>query len=108
VSTHGNHGLEEQLRALPTALPPASLRDRILDAAQTRRAGAVRWGLAYAIGLIALIAVDVGIDHFQSACLARLMGDGRPRITARSDEALIAALRERKAMMSSLLERRPM
>jgi len=108
VSTHEDHELEERLRTLPTALPPEALRAQILQAAQRRRVPAVRWGLAYAIGLIAIIAVDLGIDHFQSARLSRLMGDGRTQITAQPSEAVLAALRERQAMMSALLERRPM
>ena len=108
MSTHEDHELEERLRALPTAPPPEALRTQILQAARTRRAGPVRWGLAYAVGLIALIGLDLGIDYLQSARLSRLMGDGRTQITAQSSQAMLAALHERQAMMSALLERRPM
>jgi len=105
--------LEQTLRSLPTLAPPAEARDRMLRAAAAmpdRRRG-VTWkrGLAYALCLLALLALDIGVDRAQSARLSRLVGDGQLMpASPQAGRAMVAALRERKALVSSLVDRRPL
>jgi hypothetical protein len=103
--------LEQILRSLPIPGPPPDARERILRAASAvpnRRRG-VTWkqGLAYALCLLALVALDIGVGRAQSARLSRLVGDGQLMpASPQGGRAMIAALRERKALVSSLVDRR--
>jgi len=105
VNHHEDHDLEETLRSLPTAGPPPALRDRVLGAAALSPGKRTAWklGLAYALCLLALLALDVGIDRAQSARLARLV-DGRQAITAPAPGSALAYLREREAMLLAMAE----
>jgi hypothetical protein len=101
----GDHEVEETLRSLPTAGPPPHLRERVLRAAAKSRGPRAAWklGLAYALCLLALLALDIGIDRAQSARLARLV-DGRQAITAPAPGAALAYVRDRNAMLMAMGE----
>jgi len=103
VNHHEDHDLEETLRSLPTAGPPPALRERVLGAAALSPGKRTTWklGLAYALCLLALLALDIGIDRAQSARLARLV-DGRQAITAPAPGAALAYVRERNAMLLAM------
>jgi len=102
---HEDRELEEKLRSLPTAAPGAGLRDRILRAAA--RPARRRWGwkpqLAYALILLGLVALDVGMDRVQSARLSELIGDGRRAAAGGAHSIPLKAFRERRAMMLAML-----
>ena len=105
MNHHEDRDLEETLRSLPTAGPPPALRERVLCAAARSPMQGTTWrlGLTYALCLLALLALDIGIDRAQSARLARLV-DGRQAITAPAAGSALAYLRERNAMMLAMAE----
>jgi hypothetical protein len=102
---HEDYEVEERLRSLPTAGPPPALRERVLRAAAQSPRKSTTWklGLAYALCLLALLALDIGIDRVQSARLARLV-DGRQAITAPAPGSALAYFRERRAMLLAMAE----
>jgi len=104
---HEDRELEQTLRSLPTAAPPAEARERILRAAarSTKKRATWKLGLAYALCLLGLLALDMGIDHAQSARLSRLIGDGRHAAGATGSVRLpLGAFRERQAMLLAMME----
>jgi ferric-dicitrate binding protein FerR (iron transport regulator) len=104
---HEDRELEQRLRSLPTAGPPAETRERILRAAarSMRRRPTWKLGLAYALCLLGLLALDIGIDHAQSARLSRLIGDGRQAASATGSVRFpLAAFRERQALLLVMME----
>lgn len=104
---HEDRELEEKLRSFPTTKAPAELRERILRAARGRSQRRT-WArpLAYALCLIGLLALDIGIDRVQSARLSRLTGDGCFFASARgADAATLMAFREREALLLAMLQR---
>ncbi|HUT73741.1 MAG TPA: hypothetical protein VM221_02755 [Armatimonadota bacterium] len=107
---HEEQEFEARLRALPTAAPPEAVRERVLRAAAAR-ATRRTWArpLAYALCLLGLIALDLGIDRAQSARLARLTGN--VGISAASGEAsadALAAFRQRQAILAAMPEQEDM
>jgi len=104
MMNHEDHELEQLLRSLPTAGPPPEARERILRAAARLPKKHPTWklGLAYALCLLGLLALDIGIDSVQSARLSRLVGDGRQ--ASASVPLPLATFRAREAMMLAMLE----
>jgi hypothetical protein len=102
---HENDELEKMLRSLPTAKPPAELRSRLLRAYQPRHSRPIwKSRLVWALCILALLALDVGLDSIQSARLSRLIGDGR-RITApAAPEGTAFAFLQSREMLKDLLE----
>lgn len=103
--------LEEKLRSLPVAVPPEELRGRILRTAEQRGTRRRLWGrpLAYALCLVALLALDFTVEHVQSARLSRLVGDGRQAVgTPMAPADMLAAFGERDAMLLAMLEAKEM
>jgi len=98
---------EERLRSLPTAKPPQGLRERILEQATGARRSRVKWkgGLAFALCLLALLALDLGVERVQSARLSRLIGDGRRIGAPASNRGFLIAFGENKTLMMSLLQK---
>lgn len=104
--TDEDRELEDRLRSLPTAGPPAALRERILTGATSRtpRRPAWRLRLALALGLLGLLALDIGVQQVQSARIARLTGGDRPVAVgpASTADSLQAFVRQRQ-MLAKLL-----
>jgi hypothetical protein len=110
VNGNDHSELEQRLRALPTAAPPEAVRERVLRAAAAR-ATRRTWArpLTYALCLLGLIALDLGIDRAQSARLARLTGD--VGISAASGEAsadALVAFRQRQEILAAMPEQEDM
>jgi hypothetical protein len=100
--TDEDRELEDRLRALPTAGPPAALRERILTtAARGPRQSAWRLRLALALGLLGLLALDVGVQQVQSARISRLIGGGSSSVAAGPND--LAAVMQQRAMIARLL-----
>jgi len=99
--------LEEALRALPTAGPREALRERILRAAEDSRRPRSSWrsGLAFALCLLGLVALDVGIVRVQSARLSRVIGDGRQITAASRNGDVVIAFRQRNELLIALGEK---
>jgi hypothetical protein len=106
MNDYEDRELEEKLRSLPTTEPAAGLRDRILRAAArpARRGRGWKPQLAYALILLGLVALDVGIDRVQSARLSELIGDGRQAAAGEAQSFPLKAFRERRAMMLAMLK----
>jgi hypothetical protein len=99
-----NEKFEELLGSLPTAKPPASVRARILSRApQTSARFIWKRSLAFALVLLALLALDFGLEQVQSARLNQLMGDGRRVISPMPEKSLMLALAQQKAMFTDLM-----
>jgi len=96
--TDEDRELEDRLRALPTAGPPAALRERILTGA-TRRPR--RRSLAFALCLLGLLALDLGVQQVQSARISRLIGGGSSSVAAGPND--LAAVMQQRAMIARLL-----
>ncbi len=97
-----NRELEERLRALPTAGPPAALKEEILRrAAQTARPRR-KTGLAFALCILGLLVLDIGVDKVQSARIARLTGRDQPVIASANDKTLMVALLQQRMTLESL------
>lgn len=101
--------LEEKLRSLPTAGPPAELRDAILSAAPPRRARPrLQVGFAFALLILFLLALDIAVERVQSARINRLLGGNQPALARYSQPDLIVALSKRQQLLifSSIKELR--
>jgi len=104
---HEDAEVEETLRSLSPARPPDELRQRILRAAARPGGSGRAWkrGLAYALGLLALVALDVAVDSAQSARISQLIGDGRRAAGAAGPVRFpLRAFRERQAMLLVMME----
>ena len=109
--------LEDTLRSLPTAKPPESVRAHILHSAsnarwagvylsrtESRGSCSLKRSLAFALVLLALLALDFGLEQAQSARLSHLIGDGRQRMIAPIPEkSMLLALAQQKALLTDLL-----
>ena len=95
--------LEGTLRSLPTNPPPEALRQRVLTAAEKLHRPRANWRLrlALAVGLLALLLLDLGVDRVQSVRLARLVGDGR--LIAPASKGSLLAFRQRDRELFALL-----
>ncbi|NIM04779.1 MAG: hypothetical protein GTO55_02415 [Armatimonadetes bacterium] len=91
--------LEKKLRSLPTTKPPAELRSRLLSSVRPRTTRQWKRKLAWALCVLGLLALDLGLQQVQSARLDRLMGDGQ-RISAPSPGTgtMMAFLQNRTAL----------
>jgi hypothetical protein len=107
MSNH-NEPWEEKLRALPTTPPPAEMRARIF-ARLPRRKPVWNRPLAYALCLLFLLAVNLGLQHFQEARLTRLIGDGTAsRMASKPNpEMLLAYLQDRNQLQNIYSEEMP-
>ena len=103
INNTNDRELEEKLRALPAAAPPAGLRAEILGKAQARRKQPF-WQrpYAFALCLILLLLLDFGIERVQSVRIARLSGDGSKLLDASNKELLIAFIQQREMVEMSL------
>jgi|WetSurMetagenome_2_1015567.scaffolds.fasta_scaffold234326_2 hypothetical protein len=103
-----NKDWEKELRALPTAPPPAELRGKIF-ARLPKRKPVWHRPLAYALCLMLLLAVNLGLQHFQEARLNRLMGNGSAsRMTSKPNpEMLLAYLQNRNQIYHLSTEEMP-
>jgi ferric-dicitrate binding protein FerR (iron transport regulator) len=95
--------LEEKLRALPTAAPPAEWRAKILSKVQARRRQPFwRRPYAFALCIVLLLILDFGLERVQSAHIARLSGDGSQLLNISHKELLIAFAQHREMLELSL------
>jgi|GEM_PF-3748738 len=103
-----NSDWEKELRALPTIPPPAELREKIF-ARLPRRQPLWRRPLAYALCLLFLLTVNLGLQHFQEARLNRLMGDGAGTQMAlkQNPKMLLAYLQNRDQLQNFFSEEMP-
>jgi hypothetical protein len=105
---HNDSDWEKKLRALPTAPPPEELRARIF-AHLPRRKPVWNRPLAYALCLLFLLAVNMGLQHFQEARLNRLIGDGHSTqlSSQQAPKMLLAYLQNRNQMQNIYSEEMP-
>jgi hypothetical protein len=105
---HPNDQWEKNLRALPTAPPPAELRERIFSRLPRRKPV---WNrpLAYALCLLFLLAVNLGLQHFQETRLSHLMGnDVASRMVSKTNpNMLLAYLQNRNQLQNIYSEEMP-
>lgn len=109
-----NHtDLEDTLRSLPTATPPADVRSRIFAAVEQQaprrsmwrrgHCGRLRGGLALTLGLLLLICIDIGVCHIQDARIASLLGpQPEPTVAPMMDHQFALAFAQQQAFLNSL------
>jgi len=98
--------LEERLRLLPTASPPAALREQMLGKAAARqkiRSGRKR-PLVFGLCILGLLALNIGLERMQSARLGRLMGSTWQAAPRLSEKDLPMAFAWQRAAALTLLQ----
>jgi hypothetical protein len=108
MNHHPNDQWEDKLRTLPTAPPPEELRTRIF-ARLPRRKAVWNRPLSYALCLMFLLAVNLGLQHFQEVRINHLLGDGNPaRLAVESNpKMLLAYLQNRNQIYTLSTEEMP-